>query len=101
MSRQPVPTPIPTHAIQPRATVLHHPAGPWPEITAWVQAQLLDLAHRRTGQRQPTQVRIDVPPAMAQTAARHSAPLLAWLQARQLRVLMLGSRRADVRLEIL
>lgn len=90
----------PPPAMPPCATVLRHPAGPWPQITAWVQEQWVDLAHRRTGRAQATQVRIDVPPAMAHTAAQHSGPLLAWLRARHVQVLLLGSRRSDVRLEI-
>ena len=85
---------------QPAPWVRHLPTGCWPQVIDWVQAIVVDLAHRHTGRWQPSRVRLDVPPALASAPRAHYQPLVDWLGARQVRLLLLGSRRADLRLEV-
>ncbi len=88
----------PNAASDPRAITL--PATSWAALTAQVKNHLINLAHSHTGRALPQSVRLDVPPAMAQAPATEYAELLAWLRANGLQVLVFGSRRADVRLEV-
>ncbi len=93
LNQQPLP---PHHA----PWVRQLPVASWPQVTDWVQSNLVDLAHRGTGRWQPRQVRLDVPPALAGAPRAQYQPLVDWLAQRHLRLLLLGSRRADVRLEV-
>ena len=91
---------LPPNPPPPPPWVRHLPTRPWPQVIDWVQATVVDLAHRHTGRWQPSRVRLDVPPALAGAPHAQYQPLVNWLAARQVQLLLLGSRRADLRLEV-
>lgn len=75
-------------------------AQSWPQLTRDVQAWLAAQVHRETGRWQATRVRLDVPPHLAEAPVAECAPLVAWLKAQGLGLLVLGSRRADAFLQV-
>ena len=66
------PPPAPPSPLQPAAWVQHLPARP----------------------------PLDLPPALAGAARAQYQPLVDWLAARQVQLLLLGSRRDDLQLEV-
>lgn len=80
--------------------VIHLPPLPWPQLGEQVKHQLIDLALRHSGRWQPSQVRLDLPPALSAAHPRDYANLLAWLEQHRLQPLLLASQRSDVRLQV-
>lgn len=70
----------------------------WPSLTAHVQEVLLDRAHA-SGE-PVSRLRLDVPPPLAGARPEALAALLAWCRAEGIVLVVLGSRRADVRIEV-
>lgn len=80
--------------------ILYLPMTNWDRVSSHVQTHVINLAHSLTGSGRPIQVRMDVPPELAEAPRAEYVALLDWLEDQHLNALILGSHRKDIRVEI-